>query len=504
MNRIIPLNLFCIFILLFLLSCKQSVDTVIGTPVVKAGRAKITGRITSSNDANKDSIYVHFSVSNPITGEQLKFKTVADQSGKYAIEIDVETDVSIGGGYTSINPGKTLVFKLTSESVNTINIAYNSDLDFEKIDVTPVMNGKDMTEYLKVMRKMVESHQAPKPLYDKSVDEFLIHSKNGIARRLEVLDSDKLLSKDVKELLYRDLRIWMYGASVFNYNAAMKANYYYVTKDTINTPVIKQIDRSYFRFLKDFKLNDPKYLLCYKFPEFQRKILQNEILAIPEIGESDIPSWLAKVKTVLSDLVGFSDGPYYDVLAANAYGIQLTEEVRPLSEIQKANIAAYWKNGEIAKILLRKNQQVVELNKFKSPVIVSDISSVSDDKVIETIVAKHKGRVVFIDLWATWCGPCLDAMTEFRPIKNEFHGRDIAFVYVTNESSPRKLWEEKIKGIGSEHYYLKGTQWKYVMNQFEFEYIPSYLLYDKEGVLVKKYTAFPGNEELKKVINGLL
>lgn len=95
-------------------------------------------------------------------------------------------------------------------------------------------------------------------------------------------------------------------------------------------------------------------------------------------------------------------------------------------------------------------------------------------------------------------------MKQFRSTKGGFRHKDVAFVYLTNGSSPRKLWEEKIKGIGSEHYYLKGAQWEYIMNHFGFEGIPSYLLYNKEGVLINKFTAFPGNKEVKGMINGLL
>jgi hypothetical protein len=77
-------------------------------------------------------------------------------------------------------------------------------------------------------------------------------------------------------------------------------------------------------------------------------------------------------------------------------------------------------------------------------------------------------------------------------------------VYLTNKSSPKKLWEEKIIGIGNEHYYLTDAQWNYMMKQFDFKYIPSYLLYNKKGILINKFSAFPGNTTVKDMIDGLL
>ncbi|MDR6781888.1 TlpA family protein disulfide reductase [Pedobacter africanus] len=454
-----------------------------------------------------NNIIVTFGISLPISGAYVKYNIPVDQSGKFSMVVDIETYISPIGLNTSINPEKSLFLKLTSGGVTEVDIAYDSDDNIQNIKVWPAyLTKNDMTRSIEAVGEMIEyrSGRAPEPLYNKGTDYFLNYARNILSERLMVVKNDTLMSEAQKGLLSKDFYLFLYNSFVFDYEGYMKHNYRNTNKDKNSMPDIRQIDRTYYRFLRDFKLNDPQYLNCSQFPELQSKILQNEILALPVIGESEISTWLAKVKVILADLIGFNSGPYYDILAANAYGRQLNEELRPLSEKQKENITKYWKNGEIAKILFRKNQQVTELDKFKSPVVVNDVSSVAKDKVMEAILSKYKGKVVFIDLWATWCAPCLDAMKEFRTAKGEFHSKDVVFVYLTNGSSPHKLWEEKIKGIGSEHYYLKGDQWEYVMDHFGLEYIPSYLLYSKEGKLIKKYTPFPGNKEVKEAINGLL
>ncbi|MXV15041.1 TlpA family protein disulfide reductase [Hufsiella ginkgonis] len=477
------------------------------TPTIVAGTCKITGRIISPHDTNKNNILIVITVLHPISGENVRHKVLVDRSGKFSIDVEVETATSLVGLYISLKLENTFLVKLTSGGVTNIDITYNSDYEIKNIDVTPAgMTQNDMTQGLEVMSKMIghRSGRTPEPLHEKSTDYFLNYAKTILSERLAIVNNDTLISKELKGVLSRDFCLFLYNAHVFDYEEYMMLNYRNLKDNKGKKPEIKKIDRSYYHFLKDFNLNDPQYLYCFTFPEFQKTILQNEILGLPVIGESDIPAWLAKAKVILSDLVGFEDGLYYDILAANAYGRQLNEEIKPLTEKQKEHIVNYWKNGEIAKILFRKNLQVIELNKLKSPTIINDISLVSNDKVIETIVAKHKGKVIFIDLWATWCAPCLEAMQEFRGAKGEFRDKKVAFVYLTNGSSPRKLWEEKIKGIGNEHYYLTASQWEYIMNHFEFEGIPSYLLYNKKGVLTNKFTAFPGNKEVKEMISGLL
>ncbi|MGO3195502.1 MAG: TlpA family protein disulfide reductase [Sphingobacterium sp.] len=502
--------LFVCSLFLFFLSCNRATEINTDTTTIVAGASKITGRIIPPDGQKKDSIILTITITHPITGENVRHEVLADQSGKFSLDFDMEVETSLLGLYTSVNPHKVLYIKTINNDSVHADIAYDSDLNIKNADVTPAVNQYDMRQGVEMLNKMID-YRPNDPdwkyphLYDKSTDEFLDYAKSNVSKKLALfVDNDQILSKEFKGFIAKDYRLFLYTLHVFDYEAEMKRNYRNATRDTMGTPKIQKIDRSYFRFLKDFNLNDPQYLHTFTFSEFQNAILQNEVLGLPVIGENDIPSWLASVKAILSDLVGFDDGPYYDILAANAFGRQLNEQVKPLSEKQKENITRYWEDGEIAKILFRKNEKIIEYDKLKSPLVVNDISSVSEDKVIETIVSRYKNKVIFIDLWATWCVPCLDAIKQFRGTKGAFKDKDVVFVYLTNGSSPKKLWEEKIIGIGDEHYYLTDAQWSYMMDYFDLAYIPSYLLYNKEGVFINKFSAFPGNDAVRGMINDLL
>lgn len=506
MNRIKQCLYLCVFLLL--LSCKLSIDNTINGSAIVAGKSSITGRIEIPVGISKESISVKINVPHGISGENVTYETKADTSGIFSLTFDVELDTSIVMLVASIDQFTPFMVKVVNGRVTNVDITYDSYSRLKNIEIVPAMNKYDVTQSEEVLRKMVE-YRRPNgeypSFYDKGVNFFLNSLNNSFSQRVKiVLDKETLLSKEFKGLYAKELRLFVYTPTSFDYQGEIERNYRNVTRDTIGKPEIQQIDKTYFRFLKEFNLSDTQYLQTYGFPEFQTEVLRNEILGIPEIGESDISSWMKSVKAILADLVGFKDGLYYDVLAANAFSQQLHEEAKPLSDKQKANIAQYWGDGEIAKILFRKNEKIIEYDAVKSPLVVNDVSLVPKENVIEAIVSKYKGKVVFMDLWATWCGPCLEAMKEFNKVKGEFVNEDVVFVYVTNGSSPKKLWEKKIQGIGSEHYYLSGDQWTFMMDHFGFEYIPSYVLYNKEGKLVDKISSFPGNEKVKKLLKELL
>lgn len=125
---------------------------------------------------------------------------------------------------------------------------------------------------------------------------------------------------------------------------------------------------------------------------------------------------------------------------------------------------------------------------------------VAPENILQTILDKYKGKVVVIDIWATWCGPCRAGHKAMKPMKEEMKGENIQFVYITSPSSPLATWQEMIKEIDGDHYYLTKEQYNYILDKYESNGIPTYAIYDPQGKMTFKKIGYPDVNQFKKEI----
>ncbi len=131
-------------------------------------------------------------------------------------------------------------------------------------------------------------------------------------------------------------------------------------------------------------------------------------------------------------------------------------------------------------------------------------------EILRRILAPYRGKVVYTDIWGTWCGPCKHDMKLFAPAAKEaLKGRDVVFLYFANRSSDAS-WKQIIKEYGcvgpqTVHYNLPAEQQEAVERILLNRGYPSYALFDKEGKLVTKDAPRPSEKDrLVRTIEGLL
>jgi thiol-disulfide isomerase/thioredoxin len=150
-------------------------------------------------------------------------------------------------------------------------------------------------------------------------------------------------------------------------------------------------------------------------------------------------------------------------------------------------------------------------NLINNPVLASDIEvNGIDDKsaadIWQKILDDNKGKVIYIDCWATWCGPCISEFPKSNKMMEMYKGKNVAFVYLCLESNEKQwktvLADKKLKG---QHFLLNDKQGAYFDKVLKINGFPTYAIIDKKGQLIRTGNAFrPSNVDTGKIINGLL
>lgn len=105
--------------------------------------------------------------------------------------------------------------------------------------------------------------------------------------------------------------------------------------------------------------------------------------------------------------------------------------------------------------------------------------------IVKQIIDENPGQVLYIDIWAPWCGPCIRQMPDSKKLSDYFSDQPVTFVYL-NIGGTDLQWKETINKyeLSGIHLYLTDKEWQDVMKRFNARGIPYYLLFNKEGVMV--------------------
>lgn len=255
------------------------------------------------------------------------------------------------------------------------------------------------------------------------------------------------------------------------------------------TPGLTELD-----ILETFDLNNTMYLYnSHEYFTLLNYLLHTYSNELTPIGETKPEIWIADMDAKIGGWVDHKNGFFYDMLVMTNYARQLAYQSTPFSDSQTANIKAFFKNEACARVLLEENEKLIARNELNAKYNITSTAHSAPDvpqkDLMSSILTGYSGNVVFVDFWTTWCSPCLSGIRAIKQTKESFFGREVKFVYLTDESSPLYAYNKAIATIPGEHYRLTKEDFKYLLNYyFNRNSFPNYLVFDKNGKLVKKIT----------------
>ena len=111
-------------------------------------------------------------------------------------------------------------------------------------------------------------------------------------------------------------------------------------------------------------------------------------------------------------------------------------------------------------------------------------------------VGNYKGKIVLVDFWATWCGPCVGELPNVLKTYEKYHAKGFEIVGVSLDSDKDKLTSFiKAKNMTWQQFFDGGGWKNKVSTQYTVHSIPATYLIGKDGKLLAKNLRGPALEE---------
>ena len=99
-------------------------------------------------------------------------------------------------------------------------------------------------------------------------------------------------------------------------------------------------------------------------------------------------------------------------------------------------------------------------------------------------IEKLKGKYIFLDLWTTWCGPCIQELPNIRALYDKVNTEKIAFIGVVGEDKHEKI-NKIIKTTGINWPLVESNSKNKIFDKFKVNSFPTTLLIDPNGIIIK-------------------
>jgi thiol-disulfide isomerase/thioredoxin len=155
--------------------------------------------------------------------------------------------------------------------------------------------------------------------------------------------------------------------------------------------------------------------------------------------------------------------------------------------------------------LIKYYEEVQESNKMNnSPSPSFDYVNYAGGK---SKLEDFRGKYVYIDVWATWCGPCRQEIPFLKKAEEKYQGKNITFISISiDKLKDQEKWKTMIKEkeLGGVQLFADNDWNSKFVQDYKITGIPRFILIDPKGNIVKADAARPSSAELIKELDSLI
>ncbi len=425
--------------------------------------------------------YVLFSgkIENPTV------KSVSVFQGREKIkEIQLEQDgtfsdtLTVENGYYNLDHGREVAY-MYLEKGDSINVS----LDTKEFDETIKYSGIGSSKNNFLAEKVLIEEKADidiSKVYAMEEPEFIAVMEDLKNSKVKSLESKENLSSEFKTTEKKNID-YDYLINLLNYPSYHK---HFAKKAEF-----KASDDFMTRF-SSIDYNNSK---DYEALDSYKRLVQSHYAK--KLRDSDNPSLIfdevsnAGIDDLKED---FSKSLRYDISPSNENLKAFYDGIMKLSSDEKYKEEITAKYDKVSKLA----------KGMPSPAFVE----YENHKGGTTSLKDLKGKYVYVDVWATWCGPCIREIPSLKEVEKQFHGKNIAFVSTSiDKASAHNTWVEMVKNkeLGGIQLMADNDWNSQFVKDYAIEGIPRFILIDPDGNIVSADAPRPSNPKLVELFKEL-